>query len=300
MRLQNIGVVYLSASLSLALCWTVFLVLTSFPNPLSYSGVATVVFLFNTGALYLLSIIFVYTWDIERLTHSAELIFSNLLSSSPGGDGCAPDERVLPGILKFRRIYVGKLADRLWQQFQKEGVAKFPLANADRAIIEMRRFVSVGLSAAGLLAAAIATTQFGGKAAEAEMMLRSNVYVDIGRSLHIRLVKRFMLWALTLLLVVVANVYATIVTWSSIRPDIVVPRMTSFEGVSAYQLDLISRGALFNLLDSFGISLTRHETNPDKVDFSLYIYSFKLFCSLMVVATAVKIVKILWRNRNVA
>jgi len=105
---------------------------------------------------------------------------------------------------------------------------------------------------------------------------------------------------ISLLFISVLTVFlATVLLWSTAVPGIFSTKPDAVS-VCIFVADLTFRGAIFTVVDHLGLTLTHLAPRGDAKLFIAHTLAFRLFMSLFVIATVVKLLKLMLRRKYIA
>ena len=253
--------------------------------------------------LYIVFITMILTWDIDRISYAVEEEAQRqfLKRISPGKDNASgtdgdqngfgkPDaQEKQPLMSAALENLIARRADFLWQNLLRSGCIDFPRADVKLAIKTIREDKSVGDS--GILDAL--------KTLIVSKLFARRYLPQLRLKIMDKLVFKFAR-EISLLFISVWIVFlATVLLWAFVSPDIFLKKPDA-PSICVFVADLTLRGAIFTIFDHLGLSLTHLAPNEHAKSFIAHTLGFRLFMSLFVIATIIKLAKLLLRRHTMA
>jgi hypothetical protein len=273
------------------------------PGAVRFAALTLLFLLFATLLLlYALFITMIMTWDIDRISYAVEEEAQRQLlkrisaekQKQPGAvDESEPDNRAAGSVPAKLSAALENMIERranfLWQQLLQSGCIDFPRADVKRAIKTIREEQPAENS--GIFDAL--------KAMVVSKLFARSYVPRLRLKIMDKLVFKFV-WEIAHLFVSVIIVFlATVLLWSAAVPGIF---STPPDGISVcvFVADLTLRGAIFTLVDHLGLRLTHLAPAPHAVLFIAHTLAYRLFLSLYVIATFIKVLKLMLRRKYMA
>ncbi len=184
---------------------------------------------------------------------------------------------------------IARRAEFLWQQLLQSGCIDFPRADVKLAIKTIREENPVDNS--GIFDAI--------KALVVSKLFARRYLPRLRLKIMDKLVFKFVKEIAALFMSVLTVFLATALLWSVAVPGTfgVKPDMVS---VCIFVADLTLRGAIFTVFDHLGFTLTHLAPRADAPLFIAHTLAFRLFMSLFVIATFIKLLKLMLRRKYMA
>jgi hypothetical protein len=270
------------------------------------SNIVTTIFILVLMAtlllLYLVFIAMIATWDIDRISYAveeeAQRQFLKRIAPETRNSSHA-DESQIEGragprgphavISAALENLIERRAEFLWQNLLRSGCIDFPRANVKLAIKTIREENPAG--DAGILDAL--------KTLIVSKLFARQYIPRLRLKIMDKLVTKFVR-EISLLFISVWIVFlATVLLWSALNPAIFLTRPDA-RSVFVFVTDLTLRGAIFTIVDHLGFSLTHLVPGQNAKAFTFHTLGFRAFMSLFVIATIIKLLKLMLRRRAAA
>ncbi len=184
---------------------------------------------------------------------------------------------------------IARRADFLWQNLLQSGCIDFPRADVKLAIKAIREENPPGNT--GIFDAL--------KTLVVSKVFSRSYIPRLRLKIMDKLVTKF-IREISILFVSVWTVFlATVLLWAYLAPSIFSTR-PDMSSIFVFVADLTLRGAIIAVVDHLGISLTHLAPSPGAKMFIWYTLGFRLFMSLFVIATIIKVFKLLLRRHTLA
>jgi hypothetical protein len=270
------------------------------------SNIVTTIFILVLLAalllLYLVFIAMIATWDIDRISYAVEEEAQRQFlkriapetrnsshadeSQTEGRAGARGAHAVISAALEN---LIERRAEFLWQNLLRSGCIDFPRANVKLAIKTIREENPPG--DAGILDAL--------KTLIVSKLFARQYIPRLRLKIMDKLVTKFVR-EISLLFISVWIVFlATVLLWPALNPAIFLTRPDA-RSVFVFVTDLTVRGAIFTIVDHLGFSLTHLVPGPNAKAFTFHTLGFRTFMSLFVIATIIKLLKLMLRRRAAA
>lgn len=248
--------------------------------------------------LYFVFVSMILTWDIDRISYAveeeAQRQFLTRIAPDKDERDDAPIEREIDAAAGARSTVdsvlenlVTRRAEFLWQNLLQSGCIDFPRANVKLAMKTIREEHQT--QDAGILDAL--------KTLIMSKLFARRYVPRLRLRIMDKLVFKFVR-EISLLFVSVWIVFlATVVLWAVLSPGIFLSK-AEIPSIFVFVTDLTLRGAIFTIVDHLGFSLTHLAPNPNAKAFAIHTLGFRLFMSLFVIATIIKLVKLTVRRRH--
>jgi hypothetical protein len=243
-------------------------------------------------ALYVLFISMIMTWDIDRISYAVEEEAERQLLKRIAPKSLESDDQDDPGPAKVSGALdamIARRAEFLWQQLVRSGCIDFPRANVKLAIKTIREQQPVGDS--GIFDAI--------KTLVVSKLYARSYIPRLRLKIMDKLVFTFVREISFLFISVLTVFLATVLLWSVAIPG-TFPSKPDTVNVSIFAADLTLRGAIFTLVDHLGLRLTHLAPRGDATLFVIHTLAFRLFMSLFVIATVIKLLKLMLRRKYLA
>jgi hypothetical protein len=268
----------------------------SFSGTVPYSARIAVLILlflliFVLLALYAIFITMIMTWDIDRISYAVEeeaerqllkRISSEKQKSTQDGGQSEPASKLSAALDSM----IARRADFLWQQLLRSGCIDFPRADVKLAIKTIHEEHSAENS--GIFDAI--------KTLVVSKIFASRYLPRLRLKIMDKLVFKFVREISFLFVSVLIVFLATVLLWSATDPRIFSARPNA-TSVSLFAADLTVRGAIFTVVDHLGFTLTHITPRPGASLFIAHTLAFRLFMSLFVIATFIKLLKLMLRRK---
>lgn len=251
--------------------------------------------------LYIVFITMITTWDIDRISYTveeeAQKQFLKRISPEDHTSSDSVERRNEPGKASAGGAHptmgitldtmIARRAEFLWQKLLGSGCIDFPRADVKLAIKTICEEHPVDNS--GILDAI-------------KMLVVSKIFARrfiprLRLKIMDKLVFKFVR-EISLLFVSVLIVFlATVLLWSAVSPRIFVAR-PDVVSMCVFVADLTLRGAIFTIFDHLGLSLTHLTPSADARLFIAHTLAFRLFMSVFVIATIIKLLKLTLRRKS--
>jgi hypothetical protein len=271
---------------------------------LAHKVVLTLLFILLTCLLllYALFVLMIMTWDIDRISYAVEeesqrQLLKRLssekekaLADQDESEAEASSRGRMPA--KFNAALenmIDRRAEYLWQQLLQSGCIDFPSADVKRAIKIMRE--EQPAENCGMFDAI--------KTLVVSKIFARSYVPRLRLKIMDKLVVKFVHEIAHLFISVAIVFLAAMLLWSAAVPEIFATKPNGV-GVLVFVADLTLRGAIFTVFDHLGVRLTHLVPNAHSVLFTAHTLAFRLFMSFYVIATAVKVLKLVLRRKYMA
>jgi hypothetical protein len=269
--------------------------------------IVAAIFLLVLGAsllvLYLVFISMILTWDIDRISYAVEeeaqrqflkRVAPEKQHASGNDEGAIEREMDAAGgprstVDTVLENLITRRAEFLWQGLLRSGCIDFPRANVKLAIKTICE--EQPTQDAGLLDAF--------KTLIASKLFARRYVPRLRLKIMDKLVFKFVREISFLFISVWIVFFATVLLWAVLNPAIF-PGKAEVPSMFIFVADLTLRGGIFTIVDHLGLSLTHLAPNPDAKGFTIHTLGFRLFMSLFVIATIIKLLKLTLRRRIMA
>jgi hypothetical protein len=244
--------------------------------------------------LYLVFVSMILTWDIDRISYAVEEeaqrqflkhIAPNkevVSESTNEGDIDAPPSGRMDAVLEN---LITRRAEFLWQNLLRSGSIDFPRANvklAMKTIREEQPTQDAGMFDA--LKTLVVSTLFARRyVPRLRLKIMDKLVFKFVREISLLFVS---VWIIFL---------GSVLLWAVLSPGIFVGK-AEIPSVVVFVADLTLRGAIFTIVDHLGFFLSHLTPSPNAKAFALHTLGFRLFMSLFVIATIIKLLKLLMRR----
>jgi hypothetical protein len=271
------------------------------------SHIVGTVFLLVLGAsllvLYAVFVTMIVTWDIDRISYAveeeAQRRFLKRISpekpeaADPNGSqdeaGKGNSWGVPSAMSAAFESLIARRAEFLWQNLLQSGCIDFPRADVKLAIKAIREESPAGDT--GILDAL--------KTLIVSKLFAHSYIPRLRLKIMDKLVTKFTR-EISILFVSVWTVFlATVLLWAYLAPGIFSTRPDA-PSIFVFVVDLTLRGAIFTVFDHLGISFTHLAPSAGAKLFIVHTLVFRLFMSLFVIATFIKVLKLLLRRHALA
>jgi hypothetical protein len=260
------------------------------------------ILLASLSLLYALFVLMIMTWDIDRISYAVEeesqrqflkRISAEKQKASADEDESEAEVSSRGGMpAKFNAALenmIDRRAEYLWQQLLQSECIDFPSADVKRAIKIMRE--EQPLDNTGIFDAI--------KTLVVSKIFARSYVPRLRLKIMDKLVVKFVREIAHLFISVAIVFLATMLLWSAAVPEIFATKPDG-AGVLVYVADLTLRGAIFTVFDHLGVRLTHLVPNAHSALFTAHTLAFRLFMSFYVIATAVKVLKLMLRRKYMA
>jgi hypothetical protein len=277
----------------------------SSPNTLTSMHNIGIAILFSLLTVTLIGVCgwVVFLWDIDRLFYRLERRIDAQAvgaeeepAEEPGSSMLSRAKELLSErIQRVRTRAVTTIEKAYWQDINEGSVLAFPrpdIAAAIEHIDDSRRDLLAPLAhyVAGMLSLGQAPAGI-----IARMMFRM-VAPEVKIRLYRRLVLRFLSQLGALFVLVSLCFYLSILGWSRVAPAVFAHPDPSAGSVLLYQLDLMLRGALFDFMEHTQRSISPIRINPSASAFVYYTLLFRMFVSVYVISSGVRVIRFVARR----
>jgi hypothetical protein len=253
--------------------------------------------------LYFVFIAMIVTWDIDRISYAveeeAQRQFLKRIAPETRDPSRADESQIEParaGIWGAPSVIgaalenlIERRAEFLWQNLLRSGCIDFPRADVKLAIKTIREENPVG--DAGILDAL--------KTLIVSRLFARQYIPRLRLKIMDKLVTKFVR-EISLLFISVWIVFlATVLLWSAVNPAIFLTR-PDVRTAGVFVADLTLRGAIFTIVDHLGFSLTHLVPSANAKAFTFHTLIFRTFMSLFVIATIIKLLKLMLRRHAAA
>jgi hypothetical protein len=247
-------------------------------------------------ALYAVFITMIMTWDIDRISYAveeeAERQLLKRISSEKFPDGSDQSEagKLAPGKINAALdAMIARRAEYLWMQLLQSGCIDFPRADVKLAIKTIREHNPIDNS--GIFDAI--------KTLVVSKIFAGSYLPRLRLKIMDKLVFKFVKETSALFISVLTVFLATVLLWSVAFPAIFSAKPDTMS-VCIFVADLTLRGAIFTVLDHLGLKLTHLAPRGDATLLIAHTLAFRLFMSVFVIATFLKLLKLMLRRRYLA
>jgi hypothetical protein len=274
------------------------------PNTLAgaYNIGITILFSLLTVALIGLCGWVVFLWDIDRLFYrlerkiDAQTTAADEARDEPDGSMLGrAKELINERVMRVRARAVTTIEKAYWQGINEGGVLAFPRPDISAAIEHIddsRRDLLAPLTdyVAGMLPLGQVPAGI-----IARMIFRS-IAPEVKVRLYRRLVLRFLIQVGALFVLAALCFYLSILGWSRVIPSVFAHADASAGSMLLYQLDLMLRGALFDFMEHTQRSISPIRINPSATAFLYYTLLFRMFVSVYVISSGVRVIRFVARR----
>jgi hypothetical protein len=247
----------------------------------------------------------VFLWDIDRLFYrlerkiDAQTIDADEAREEPDGSMLGRARALInERVMRVRARAVTAVEKAYWQGINEGGVLAFPrpdISAAIQHIDDSRRdllgpltdyvasMLPLGQVPAGIIA----------------RMIFRTIAPEVKVRLYRRLVLRFLAQLGALFVLAALCFYLSILGWSRVTPTVFGHADASAGSVLLYQLDLMLRGALFDFMEHTQRSISPIRINPSAAAFLYYTLLFRMFVSVYVISSGVRVIRFLARRWRV-
>ncbi len=271
------------------------------------SHIVGTVFLLLLGAsllvLYAVFVTMIITWDIDRISYAveeeAQRQFLKRISPEKPGDADPDGSQDEAGkgnswgaqsamSAAFESL-IARRAEFLWQNLLQSGCIDFPRADVKLAIKTIREESPPGDTGIFDALKMLIVSKLFARSFVPRLRLKimDKLVIKFTREISILFVS---VWAIFL---------ATVLLWAWLAPGIFSTRPDA-ASIFVFVADLTLRGAIFTVFDHLGMSLTHLAPNAGARLFIAHTLAFRLFMSLFVIATVIKVLKLLLRRHALA
>jgi hypothetical protein len=274
------------------------------PNTLvgAYNFGITILFSLLTVSLIGMCGWVVFLWDIDRLFYRLERKIDAQTTGADEGRE-EPDGSILgrarelinERVMRIRMHAVTTIEKAYWQGINEGGVLAFPRPDISAAIEHIddsRRDLLAPLTdyVAGMLPLGQVPAGI-----IARMIFRT-IAPEVKVRLYRRLVLRFLAQLGALFVLAALCFYLSIIGWSRIAPDVFARADAGAGSMLLYQLDLMLRGALFDFMEHTQRSISPIRINPSATAFLYYTLLFRMFVSVYVISSGVRVIRFVARR----
>jgi hypothetical protein len=263
--------------------------------PYSFSIVGTIFILVLEASLLLLYILFItmiITWDIDRISYAveeeAQRKFLKRISRGKH-DSSGADESQTFAMSAALESLIARRAEFLWQNLLRSGCIDFPRADVKLAIKAIREENPAGDT--GILDAL--------KTLIASKLFARRYVPRLRLKIMDKLVSKFVREISLLFVSVWIVFFSTVLLWAVLSPGIFVTR-PDVRSICVFVADLTLRGAIFTIVDHLGLSLTHLAPSAHAKAFTIHTLAFRMFISIFVIATIIKLLKLMLRRHAMA
>ena len=285
-------------------------IITEFSGPLSNPN--TLPGVYNIGITILFSLLtvtligmcawVVFLWDIDRLFYRLE---RKIDAQTTAADEARTEpessmfgrarELINERMMRVRARAVMTIEKAYWQGINEGGVLAFPRPDISAAIEHIddsRRDLLTPLTdyVAGMLPLGQAPAGI-----IARMIFRT-IAPEVKVRLYRRLVLRFLAQLGALFVLTALCFYLSILGWSRVAPTVFAHADASAGSMLLYQLDLMLRGALFDFMEHTQRSVSPIRINPSATAFLYYTLLFRIFVSVYVISSGVRVIRFVARR----
>jgi hypothetical protein len=244
----------------------------------------------------------VFLWDIDRLFYrlerkiDAQTAAANEAREEPDGSMLGrARELINERVMRVRAHAVTTIEKAYWQSINEGGILAFPRPDISAAIEHIddsRRDLLAPLTdyVAGMLPLGQAPAGI-----IARMIFRT-IAPEVKVRLYRRLVLRFLAQLGALFVLTALCFYLSILGWSRVAPTVFVHADASAGGMLLYQLDLMLHGALFDFMEHTQRSVSPIRINPTATAFLYYTLLFRIFVSVYVISSGVRVIRFVARR----
>jgi hypothetical protein len=249
--------------------------------------------------LYIVFVLMILTWDIDRISYAVEeeaqrqffkriapdKLESPVYNGSATGLDSGASAGARPAVDSVLENLIARRARFLWQNLLQSGCIDFPRANVKLAMKTIRE--EHPTQDAGIIDAL--------KTLIASKLFARRYVPRLRLKIMDKLVFKFVREISFLFISVWAVFLATVLLWAVLSPAVFAGK-AEIPSVLVFVADLTLRGAIFTIVDHLGLSLTHVAPNPKATAFVIHTLGFRLFMSLFVIATVIKLVKLMVRR----
>jgi hypothetical protein len=250
--------------------------------------------------LYLVFVSMILTWDIDRISYAVEEEAQRRFLKRIAPDKKVADETksevevdAPPGGRSRMDSVLENLITRrtefLWQNLLQSGCIDFPRANVKLAMKTIRE--EQPTQDAGVIDAL--------KTLIASKLFARRYVPRLRLKIMDKLVFKFVREISLLFLSVWVVFLGTVLLWAVLNPNIFLGG-AEIPSIVVFVVDLTLRGAIFTIVDHLGLSLGHLSPSPNAKAFAIHTLGFRLFMSLFVIATIIKLLKLMLRRHALA
>lgn len=242
----------------------------------------------------------VFLWDIDRLFFRLESKIDAQMSEPPpkaeGQNGSLLDrarELVGNAVGNMRSTAVALVEKSYWEDINAGGVLSFPqpdIAAAIEHIDKPRRDLLAPL-------ADYVATRLGNLSGSilARVIFRY-IAPEVKLQLYRRLIVRFLQQLGALFALTAVCFFVSILAWSRLTDHVFSQGAVSAGSVFLYQLDLMLRGALFDVMEHTQRSISPITINRSATAFVYYTLLFRMFVAVYVISSMFKVGRFVFRR----
>jgi hypothetical protein len=246
--------------------------------------------------LYLVFVSMILTWDIDRISYAVEEEAQHqfLKRIAPPKEiweeatverEMEPPQGARTTMDSILENLIARRAEFLWQNLLQSGCIDFPRANVKLAMKTIRE--EHPTQDAGIFDAL--------KTLVVSKLFARRYIPRLRLKIMDKLVFKFVREISFLFLSVWVVFLSTVLLWAVIRPGIF-SGSAGIPSIFVFVADLTLRGAIFTIIDHLGLSLTHLAPSPNAKIFVIHTLAFRLFMSFFVIATIIKLVKLMVRR----
>jgi hypothetical protein len=246
----------------------------------------------------------VFLWDIDRLFFTLDGRIDAEIgelekSPDPQQDGSLlgrAREMLNNAVQTIRDRSVALIEKAYWDDINAGGVLSFPqpdIAAAVEQIDKSRRDLLAPLTE--LVASAIPLGNL--PARIVSRVIFRYVAHEVKERLYRRLVLRFLSQLGALFALTAVCFYISILAWSRVDGSAFASAAVSPASVLMYQLDLMLRGALFDVMEHTHRSVSPIAINQDATAFVYYTLLFRMFVAVYVISSVFRVARFMFRRR---
>jgi hypothetical protein len=250
--------------------------------------------------LYLAFVSMILTWDIDRISYAVEEEAQRQFLKRIVPDKEVPDEATVEREIdtaaggrstmdSVLENLITRRAEFLWQNLLQSGCIDFPRANVKLAMKTIRE--EHPTQDTGILDAL--------KTLIVSKLFARRYVPRLRLKIMDKLVFKFVREISFLFVSVWIVFLATVLLWAVLTPSIFLGK-AEIPSIFVFVADLTLRGAIFTIVDHLGLSLTHLAPSPNAKAFAIHTLGFRLFMSLFVIATIIKLVKLTVRRHALA
>ena len=184
---------------------------------------------------------------------------------------------------------IARRAEFLWQNLLQSGCIDFPRADVKLAIKAIREENPAGNTGIFDALKTLVVSKVFARSYLPRLRLKimDKLVIKFTREISILFVSVWMVF------------FASVLLWAYLAPGIFANR-PDVSSIFVFAADLTLRGAIFTVVDHLGFSLTHLAPSPGAKMFIWHTLGFRLFMSLFVIATIIKVLKLLLRRHTLA